>query len=360
MRNTPRRTVSQAVAIYLTRFHNGHTLAFLCKMFGPDLEWQKVRNWCDEIELAFMRDIFPIHLGPSSITRETLIQKHTTPIAKALLETGNNNLILVFDGTYSYHQKSGINAFQRQSCNLQKGRPLAKPFIGCTTTGYIIQVWGSYTANASDGSILPHILREDGEFRRLVKSGDHFILDRRFRNCAPDLEEKGIVVQMPTCHNGKLSTKEANLTRFCTKLRWVIESISGVLKSKFKLLDRVTPNQSLCKIDTEYKIAASLHNMFGTVLSSDHDDMEQIVSEMKRKVQMSNSLEDYVNSNNLNLKRGVFVRIEDASNIGFPQLSMDQLKLLTLGTYQLKQANGYLIEHFSVGGRYFELQRNNL
>ena len=52
------------------------------------------------------------------------------------------------------------------------------------------------------------------------------------------------------------------------------ESVNGVLKSKFKFLDRVTPNQSLSKIDAEYMIAAAPpHNMFGTKLSSDHSGL---------------------------------------------------------------------------------------
>ena len=355
LRNSDKRTVSQAVAIYMTRLHNGHTLVFLCKMFGPNLEWHDVRNWCNEVEDAFMRDVVPKQLGPSSLSRETLIEEHTSPVAKALLQTGDSKLILVFDGTYSYHQKSGINAFQRQSYSLQKGRPLEKPFIGCTTSGHIIQVWDAFTANTSDGVILPSLLDSDSGLRNLVQSGDYFILDRGFRNSVAELEAKGIKVLMPSCKKGKLTASEANETRFCTKLRWVIESVNGVLKSKFKLLDRVTPNQSLCKIDTEYKIAAALHNMFGTKLSYDHSDFQLVVAEMKRKMNMSNTLEDYVNSKGLNRHKGRTFRAIDQETISnFPQLTENQLQMLTLGSYQLKQASGYLVEHFcSAASRYF-------
>ena len=285
------------------------------------------------------------------VSRETLIQQHTSPIAKELLDTGEDRIALVFDGTYSYHQKSSFNAFQRHSYSLQKGRPLAKPFIGCTTTGYIIQVWEPFSANSSDGSILPQLLDIDHSFKDIINPGEIFILDRGFRNCVPGLEGRGLEVLMPTCKKGQLSPQEANNSRFCTKLRWVIESVNGILKSKFKLLDRVTPNQSLCKVEVEYKIAACLHNMFGPKLSSDHSDFQQIVSEMKIRKNKPNKLQDHVLSNNLNRKRAPFVRIEEASEINFPQLTWEQLRMITLGSYQLKQANGYLIEHFTIAFR---------
>ena len=90
------------------------TLVFLYKMFGPNREWHDVRNWCNEIEDAFMRDVVPKQLGPLSLSKEALIGEHKSPVAKTLLQSGDSKLILVFDGTYSYHQKSDINAFQRQ------------------------------------------------------------------------------------------------------------------------------------------------------------------------------------------------------------------------------------------------------
>ena len=362
LRNSDKRTVSQAVVIYLTRLHNGHTLAFLCKMFGPNLEWHDVRNWCNEVEDALMCEVVPKQLGPSSLARKILIEEHTSPVAKALLETGDSKLILVFDSTYIYHQKSGINTFQRQSYSLQKGRPLEKPFICCTTSGHIIQVWDAFSANTSDGVILTSLLNSDSELRNLVQSGDYFILDRGFKNSVAELEAKGIKILMPTCKRGKLTASEANETRFCTKLRWVIESVNGVLKSNFKLLKRVTPNQSLCKLNAEYKIAAALHNMFGTKLSSDHSDFQLVVQEMKRKKNTPNTLEDYVNYKGLNRHKGrTFQMIDQETISNFPQLSENQLKMLTLGSYQLKQASGYLVEHFcSATSRYFECAKEKM
>ena len=116
-------------------------------------------------------------------------------------------------------KKSSINAFQRHSYGIQKGRPLTKPFICSTTTGHIIHVWEPFSANSSDGSILPHLLNFDESLSNIIESGDIFILDRGFRNCVSALKERGIKFLILVCKKGQLSSSEANKSRFCTKLR---------------------------------------------------------------------------------------------------------------------------------------------
>ena len=77
---------------------------------------------------------------------------------------------------------------------------------------------------------------------------------------------------------------------------------------------------------------------------------------MKIRKNKPNKFQDHVLSNNW--KRASFVRIEEASVINFPQLNWGQLKMITLGSYQLKQANGYLVEHFTTSDdRYFEIAK---
>ena len=87
--------------------------------------------------------------------------------------------------------------------------------------------------------------------------------------------------------------------------------------------------------------------MFGTRLSSDHEDHRVIAETMKLRSNKPNKLQVHVNEENWNRKTRVFKPIEHCDNIQFPQLSPNELKMITLGSYQLKQANGYLVEHFS-------------
>lgn len=126
-------------------------------------------------------------------------QIRTSPIERELLDLDYGKLALIYDGTYAYFQKRSYNEFQRASYSVQKGQNLAKPFIGCTTTKRIIGVYGPYTANASDGDILPQLLKDDYSLKNLLQKEDTFILDHGFRISVAYLERKGFNVEIPTC-----------------------------------------------------------------------------------------------------------------------------------------------------------------
>ena len=63
-----------------------------------------------------------------------------------------------------------------------------------------------------------------------MQKADTFIVDRGFRDCVEVLENKyGFQVKMPALlskNEKQLNTKEANSSRFVTKLRWVVEVIN--------------------------------------------------------------------------------------------------------------------------------------
>lgn len=93
------------------------------------------------------------------MTRDTVIQKHTRPLAKELFCPSDEKAILVLDGTYIYVQKSTDFAFQRRSFSMQKHGNLVKPMMIVSTTGYIVAAIGPYLADGknSDAKILNHI-----------------------------------------------------------------------------------------------------------------------------------------------------------------------------------------------------------
>ena len=91
----------------------------------------------------------------------------------------------------------------------------------------------------------------------------------------------------------QLNTKEANGSRFVTKLRWVVEVINTFLKNSFKALKQV-PNISLPHTLEDYKIAAALINRFFKRLFSDQNDHKEIVENMKLKLDVENELEKLV------------------------------------------------------------------
>lgn len=167
----------------------------------------------------------PKHLGFSHISREDVINHHTRPLAKELLcSMSDNPVILVLDGTYIYLQKSGNFSFSRRSYSTHKHRPLVKPMMIVSTSGYIISVLGPYLADSknSDAKILSHMIQTNVEdIRKWVEEDDIFIVDRGFRDAEALLDDLGIHVEMPsflTRHSKQHSSEEANTTRFVTKV----------------------------------------------------------------------------------------------------------------------------------------------
>lgn len=103
-------------------------------------------------------------------------------------------------------------------------------------------------------------------------------------------------------------------------------------------------NQLLPDAGTYCKIACFLYNLTAKRLESDTENLEVIIQRMKLQKSISNHLAQKVQEENLNKKSVPFASITSNDLLDFPELSIDDLKLLFTGTYQLKQAISYLGE----------------
>jgi len=75
-----------------------------------------VSNALQSARAVLMTHFVPKHLGFEHISRRTLIDQRTRPLAQILLADNNNDkAILVLDSTYIYLQKSANNKLQRKS-----------------------------------------------------------------------------------------------------------------------------------------------------------------------------------------------------------------------------------------------------
>lgn len=75
-----------------------------------------------------MTDFVSKYLGFENISREDIIENHTTVFARELLASGSyDTAILLLDGTYIYIQNSSKYTFQMRSYSVYKGCPLVKP-----------------------------------------------------------------------------------------------------------------------------------------------------------------------------------------------------------------------------------------
>lgn len=182
------------------------------------------------------------------------------------------------------------------------------------------------------------------------------IVDRGFRDAVTFMEENGLQVHMPFyLPRGKKqhSTTEANISRMVTKVRWVVESANGRLK-QWRLLDKVVPNKLLPQIGDFVRIVCALCNKFRPCLGSMDPESSEIATKMLEKADMPNTVQTLVEENNLLTRRAVYSAIEASSDQldNFPVLSLDDMRTITLGIYQIKHAENYSREHLKDGGSY--------
>lgn len=192
--------------------------------------------------------------------------------------------------------------------------------------------------------------------RQYFRDGDVFILDRGFRDSISLLESLNYSVHYPlSVQQGEyqLSTENANESRKVTLCRWVEEVVNGRFKRDFKLLRQEYFNRASKHLIIDFKVAAALLNRFHPVLV-DRDDAREIISIIQEKMFTNNSLADFVDANNLNRRRTQFqsITVERDNVEDFPQMEYNDLVLIPLGVYQIKQARSYYGEHVRQDGSY--------
>jgi hypothetical protein len=222
IRPTASRPVRTSLAIFLMKLRGGESNKILSTLFN--LSKSSIRRTIKEVRRAFIDGGFVTNnLGFNHVSREQIINEHTRPLAQTLFgDMTGTQAILVLDGTYIYITKSGNFQFQRQSFSIHKGRPLVKPMVIVSTTGYFVSVVGPYIAKNNDASILNHIMKQNVEdIRNWVQGDDIFVVDRGFRDSLEYLEQLGIKAEMPafmTKGEKQMTTEDANASRLVTKV----------------------------------------------------------------------------------------------------------------------------------------------
>ncbi|KAF9410084.1 hypothetical protein HW555_010746, partial [Spodoptera exigua] len=198
-----------------------------------------------------------------------------------------------------------------------------------------------------------YIQNEINPMHYVLKSNDTFILDRGFRDSIPTIETWGYQAHMPPTklrNESQLRTEEANKSRLVTIVRWVVEVINGWIKRDFKIFRQEYFNRAMTHMFVDIRIAAALLNSFREPLK-DHPRANDIIQVLNERINMANSLGDYVTENNINRQRASFRTITSNDNelLQFPELTEDDLLLISLGSYQIKLARSYFSEHVRNG-----------
>lgn len=336
-------------------------LTFLCKMRqGISDEFLKVifrYSSRQAVSLAnanvrksLMQRFATENVGHQAITREDYIARHVTPFANELYNPNPEvpKAIACVDGTYSYINKSSNFRTLRQSFSLHKGRHLVKPAMIVAPDGYILAVHGPYFSDSrnNDAQMLINEFENDvNGIRAWFQEGDILIVDRGYRDAGDYLEALDISYRMPHVllrGRTQFTTEEANETRLITKTRWVIKSRNGHIKSVFKFFDNVIEMPHVENLKYFYLIAAALLNRFHPPIQMTGADVH-MARRMLDKSREPNVVQARVEIDNLQRRRGQWARLED-NNIAFPRLSLDYLRNLTFGIYQISLAPSYVQE----------------
>ena len=205
---------------------------------------------------------------------------------------------------------------------------------------------------------MEHLFKKETSLISCFKEGDVFLVDRGFRDVVPFLSKRGYDVKMPEFVEAglnQLTTTQANRSRLVTKCRFVVEAVNGQLKQRFGLFNQEWSNRALSHCMSDFRIACAILNAFFKGIVSDISDGPSIAEWMLARVNQPNLLADYVSGQNLNRRSSLFKKMAADSIQNFPQLSLDDLRRIALGSYQLKQVHSYYAEHNRSSGR-FEIQ----
>ncbi|CAG2245126.1 unnamed protein product [Mytilus edulis] len=348
VRNTPTRSTRTSLGIFLFKLKSGISNKVLSTIFN--ISRSSLREAISCVRQALVQNFVPQNLGFKHISHDDVVNQHTRPLAQTLFGDGTNTqAILVLDGTYIYIQKSGNFHFQRRSYSLHKGRPLVKPMVVVTTTGYFVTVLGPYFADCknNDAAILKHMLNTNVEdIKEWVQDNDVFVVDRGFRDSLELLDDLGIKSQMPsflTKGQKQMTTDEANASRLVTKVRWVVESANARIK-RWKYLSHVLPNKQVPYIGDYVCIVCGISNKYLPPLSPGCDNEEALAAKMLYLSKRVNTLKQRVEEENLERRKTIW---KEPDNIldDFPLLDEEDLRNITCGVYQIKLSTSYIQEH---------------
>lgn len=334
---------------FLCKMRQGLSDNFLKILFGYSSR-SAVSMVIQTVRKSLMQRFVRANIGFGAITREEYINQHVSDFANELYnpEPANKVAIAYFDATYVYMPKSSNFSVLRKTFNLHKHRHLIKPVVVVADDGYFLDIHGPYFSNASnnDAAILNQKLNDYAdEIRGWFLSDDIFVIDRGYRDSIGLLERLGIVHKMPSLlprGQKQFTTEEANESRLVTKTRWIVEARNGHLKTIFKFLDGVVPIVHLPNIGDFYRIAGAIINRYRPLIHMQGADIE-LARECLRRSRMPNLLQQRVEREELHRRNARRWQQLTANLVNdFPELSIDYLKNLTVGVYQLKLAPSYV------------------
>lgn len=331
---------ADALLMYLMRLRTGRTLIEIATHFG-------VSKTTVQRRIELVRERLNIAIVPRYLNferdREDLVS-HKSNLSSILFDGNDTSRAhLILDGTYIYIEKSFNHIVQKQTYNSHKKRNYLKMMMCVGTDGSIIHISGPYKATENDATITNKIINDSTSVvMKNYQPGDIMIVDRGFRDCVIGFQNHGFIVKMPTCsHNPQLTAFEANSTRCVTIVRHHVERVNGLLKSKWRLFSTVIDAHAVLHIATDFKIGAALINRISQPAINNIKHTE-FARQMMNKLNQPNLLSSAVSNKNFQriIKSKSYDSFTDFTVI--PNLTLDDLELISFGPYQILQGQLYL------------------
>lgn len=348
---------SNALFIYLMKLRLGDSNESIANYFGMNM-W-KVAEILKLVRASLLSDFAPKYVNHAR-SREDLLSHCSRLSRKLFLQDDDQRMVVIWDATYIYVEKSFNHQFQKQTYNSQKKRNYVKPMVCVASDGTIICTVGPFKATQNDATIMTQIIPENIPAMRNFMEDDVMLVDRGFRDCVEDFEARGYEVRIPAHARGsqQLSTIEANRTRMVTKCRFEVERINGVMKNKFKIFSKVQETYWIPHIMDDFTIAAALNNHLNSIRPTkklSEADIDKTAEKMLECLPQSNSLHDALKGNSF----AAVIRAKKyqifENQMTFPNLSYADLKSISLGVYQINQAKLYAHDHIRLNNNQFIL-----
>lgn len=337
----------KALKMYLMRMRKASTYIDIAKKFN--FTAPTVSTHIETVRKKLCEEFVPVFLGFKNISREILLE-HTTVQARRLYCPDNPNaVVLIWDGTYIFCEKSGNYKFQKQTFSGQKKRNLVKPMVCVCSDGYIVDVFGPYMATENDASIMKNIMVKHPEVLNALQPFDVIVVDRGFRDIVSYLESLKFIVKIPEFAdaakpNAPLTNQKANNSRMVTKIRWVVETRNAHLKKIWSLFSARWTCRGLLTLQADIRIAAALINtFFGKLVADKYNSGEVSAKMLEKSNEKKTNFHSIIQLDTFQRKKKSFVTIK--SDFRFPILSKDDMNCISLGTYQIREARRYIVEH---------------
>lgn len=347
-------TASDALFAYLMKLRLGRSNESIGSYFG--INRNIIAKRISSVRQALLADIAPKFVNYERSRRNLL--SHTSRLSKNLFTSRPDQIVVIWDATYVYVEKSLNHTAQKKTYNTHKKRNYVKPMLCVATDGTIICVIGPFKATENDASIMQKILPELIPSMRNFQEGDVMLVDRGFRDCIEDFEQQGFVVKIPAHAGGnrQLTTIEANATRLVTKCRFEVEKTNGVMKNTFKMFSMTQETYWVPTLMHDFTIAAALINRLNSIRAKptkSDAEIDDISQKMLSRLMTPNSLHDALKGNSF----AALIRAKKhhifTSTLTFPSLTIEDLKNISFGIYQINQAALYAYEHFQANNNQF-------